>query len=189
MLQQQAGHLPCLATSAANHPYASLAPLAATRGTAAHSNNDIWSLRHLRSVCSREKNRAKKRVREPCLLEQQARREGAGERQGRATALHNSSREIGRETGEESRRFCGVTRTLSGGRSALFSGITATALISNSLIPRQTCPRLEKTPAAPSTPTMWDLTAWRRRWGKDRQVSLPSRCLSILFPLIALLFP
>lgn len=34
-----------------------------------------------------------------------------------------------------------------------------------------TCHRRARTPTAGITPTMWDRTAWRRRWAKDRQVS------------------
>lgn len=34
-----------------------------------------------------------------------------------------------------------------------------------------TCHRPAKTTALPNTPITWDLTVWRRRWGKDRQVS------------------
>lgn len=34
-----------------------------------------------------------------------------------------------------------------------------------------TCHRPAKTTAVSNTPITWDLTVWRRRWGKDRQVS------------------
>ena len=45
-----------------------------------------------------------------------------------------------------------------------------------------TCLRPAKTTAVPHTPITWDLIVWRRRWGKDRQVSwdgaLPASPLS-----------
>lgn len=40
---------------------------------------------------------------------------------------------------------------------------------------RQKCHRQARRPTAGITPTMWDHTAWRRPWAKDRQVSDPPR--------------
>lgn len=40
-----------------------------------------------------------------------------------------------------------------------------------SLFTPEQCQRPARRPTAGITPTMWDRTAWRRRWAKDRQVS------------------
>lgn len=57
------------------------------------------------------------------------------------------------------------------GLKQLHGGVSDCVLLKQSVSFDSTCHRPVKTTALPNTPITWDLTAWRRRWGKDRQVS------------------
>lgn len=152
-----------LAKSAVTH----FPPLHSTshrRTTTAHSFHWRWCSSHLRLVCSCR--RKEERKRDSHLLKQRVRsRKGVRKRRR------------GREERHRKWRGCGVKHS-SG--SDLQRGLFR-ALLQSNIHTVSTCHRPVKTTAVPNMPITWDLTVWRRRSGKDRQVSWDNRAASSLF--------